>query len=65
MSKWYQVEAVKYITVVVEVEDHEDEDDAFDVANMEHGPFDESTSNLIPDNELESAIRHADVVERL
>lgn len=65
MSKWYEVEAVKYITIVVEVEDNEGEDQAFDVANMEHGPFDESTTFELTESAVESAIRHADEVERL
>jgi hypothetical protein len=65
MSKWYKVQAVKYITVVVEVEDHEDVYAAYDVANREHGPFDESKAEEIPPNEVENIIRHADEVERL
>lgn len=65
MSKWYQIEAVKFITVVVEVEDNEGENQAYDVASMEHGPFDESEVFEIAPNNLDSAIRHADEVERL
>lgn len=65
MSKWYQIDAVKYITVVVEVDDHEGEDEAFDVATQEHGPFNEAETFEIAANGLASAIRHADEVEHL
>lgn len=64
MSKWFTVSCTQYKTLVIEVEDHEDIDEAYEVAQL-NGNWDEMEASEISQADLESAIRHADEVERL
>jgi hypothetical protein len=64
MSKWFEVSCTQYKTLVIEVEDHEGIDDAYEVAQL-NGNWDEMEGSEIPQSELDTAIRHADDVERL
>jgi len=64
MSRWFEVSCTQYKTLVIEVEDHEDIDEAYEVAQL-NGNWDEMEGSEIPQKELESSIRHADEVERL
>jgi hypothetical protein len=64
MSKWFEVTATKTSVVMVEVEDDQTQEDAFEFALGEVGEYDEAEiSDEITDPEsVDRSRRHADQV---
>lgn len=64
MSKWYQVEVTTSKIFVVEVEDHEGEDDAVLLVydELDGDVVEENTFQLLGKSEIEAGKRHADEI---
>ena len=67
MSKWYEVTVTQVVVFVVEVEDHEGEDEAYEYALGETTNQGEKSAEaiLVKGDRLETAKRHADDVAPL
>ena len=61
MSRFVQVNTVKYQAIVVELKDDDPDDAAYEVVDG----FDEATIEVLDGVSIESSIRHADEVHYL
>lgn len=61
MSRFVQIETTKWRTYVIELNDEDSDEVAYDLVD----PYDEATLTALSPDNVECAIRHADVVERL
>lgn len=66
MSKWYEVEIIQRLIVTVEVEDHEEYEEAIDYATEEYvvnlGRHYEASASPVSKDMLEASKRYSDEV---
>lgn len=61
MSRFVQVDTQKWTTYVIEIADSDDDEAAYEMVDS----YDEAVLTQLSQGEVECAIRHADIVERL
>ena len=60
MSRWYNIEMVLYRSIVVEVDDDADEDEALTIAWSEYQPDESTAKELVTEVDIDRAKRYAD-----